>query len=641
MLVASLPLVAVVFAGPMAAANSQCVECHADSELFEDYGARAESLRVTGESLTGSSHAILDCIDCHADLEGFEDFPHEERLAPVACGSCHEDEAEAYRWHGHLEVGRGEDIPDCADCHGTHDIRGAADRASDIHPLNLPGTCGRCHEDIDLVRKHGIPVGRIVDVFEVSVHGRVPVGGAHPAASCNDCHSSAGTAHQILPPGNTQSTINHFNIPRTCGRCHQREEQDYWDGIHGQLLLRGETGSPACTDCHGEHGILHTGDPRSPVSPARVAEATCTPCHESARLNEKYEIPSGRLQTWIDSYHGLKSKAGDVTVANCASCHGAHRILPSTDSSSSIHPSNVQETCGRCHPGISSTLATAEIHGESGVGGTALARLIEKFYIIAIVVIIGAMVAHWLIDLRKQIKLANTRPQIRRMMPNEVWQHAFLMVTFIVLVITGFALRFSESWWVSLFFGWEGGFAVRGIIHRVAAVIFMGTVLWHILYLLGGRGRRFLVDMRPGWMDFRQFTQMIKYNLGITKERPQFNRFGYVEKAEYWALVWGAALMIVTGFFLWADNLAVWLFPKGFLDVMLVVHYYEAWLASLAILVWHMYSTIFSPAVYPMNPAWYTGTMPLDVYRHEHPDDPILRENPQEKSKPQDDGEVA
>jgi cytochrome b subunit of formate dehydrogenase len=93
-----------------------------------------------------------------------------------------------------------------------------------------------------------------------------------------------------------------------------------------------------------------------------------------------------------------------------------------------------------------------------------------------------------------------------------------------------------------------------------------------------------------------------------------------VEKAEYWALVWGTVIMIISGFFLWFDNVAVKWFPKGFLDVMLVVHYYEAWLATLAILIWHMYSVVFRPGVYPMNPAWLTGRMPEEMFRHEHPE---------------------
>jgi cytochrome b subunit of formate dehydrogenase len=205
---------------------------------------------------------------------------------------------------------------------------------------------------------------------------------------------------------------------------------------------------------------------------------------------------------------------------------------------------------------------------------------------------------------------------------NELWQHTFLMVTFITLVITGFSLRFSESWWVQWLFGWEGGFPLRGIIHRVAAVLFILTSIWHVFYLTSAKGRQFIRDMWPAKNDFIQFIEMVSFNLGIKKERPRFGRFSYIEKAEYWALVWGTVVMILTGIMLWFDNITIKWFPKGFLDVMLVIHYYEAWLATLAILIWHMYSTVFNPSVYPMNPSWLTGKMPVDMYAHEHPEAP-------------------
>ena len=131
--------------------------------------------------------------------------------------------------------------------------------------------------------------------------------------------------------------------------------------------------------------------------------------------------------------------------------------------------------------------------------------------------------------------------------------------------------------------------------------------------------------MMPAKKDFTQFFGMLSFNLGRKKDAPRFARFSYVEKAEYWALVWGSVVMIISGFFLWFDNFAVKWFPKGFLDVMLVIHYYEAWLASLAILIWHMYSVVFRPGVYPMNPSWLSGSMPEEMYRHEHPEDPALK----------------
>jgi formate dehydrogenase gamma subunit len=204
---------------------------------------------------------------------------------------------------------------------------------------------------------------------------------------------------------------------------------------------------------------------------------------------------------------------------------------------------------------------------------------------------------------------------------HEVWQHTFLMITFIVLVISGFALRFNESWLAELFFGWAGGFELRGVVHRYAAVLFTLSVIWHVFYVaFSSRGRRFITDMIPTRLDFVQFWRKILFNLGRRKEPPRFGRFSYVEKAEYWALVWGGFVMIATGILLWFDNWFIQIMPKGVLDISLVVHYWEAWLATLAILVWHIYSTVFDPAVYPMNPSWLTGTMPQEMYSHEHPE---------------------
>ncbi|MCD6250264.1 MAG: hypothetical protein J7J98_08050 [candidate division Zixibacteria bacterium] len=603
-----------------------CFSCHDDNELTgSNHSGEEISMLVLPENFAVSVHGDLECIDCHEDLSGFDDYPHEEDLAVVDCGLCHEEQVETYQWHGRAKVSDGGEIPTCADCHGKHDILSVDNTKSRVHPLNIPETCNRCHMNIDLINKHELLYStQVMEAFESSVHGQASAGGIHLAATCNDCHSTAGTAHRILGPGQPESSIGHFEIPKTCGRCHPSIMNDFYEGIHGKLAAQGETDSPVCTNCHGEHGILSPSDPLSSVSPTRVAEATCSPCHESAYLNEKYGAPTGRLQSWYDSYHGLKSKAGDVTVANCASCHGAHRILPRADSSSSIHPSHLQQTCASCHPGISPALAAIPIHATPGVSQTPLAQLIANIYIIIIFVAIGIMILHWLIDLRMQIHLSRMKKQIRRMTLNAVWQHTILMVSFTVLVITGFSLRYSEAFWVQWLFGWEGGFPLRGIIHRVAAVVFTLGAVWHIGYLWSATGRQFLRDMFPAKSDFSYFLQMIKYNLGKTDEKPRFGRFGYVEKVEYWSLVWGAIVMVITGFFLWFDDLAVMWFPKGFLDVMLVVHFYEAWLAALAILTWHMYSTVFSPGVYPMNTSWLDGQMSLEAYKHEHPADPVL-----------------
>jgi formate dehydrogenase gamma subunit len=585
-----------------------CEDCH--------NGDHEDAPIVTQAMVDESVHEGSECIECHEDAEL---GPHEEELEPVDCSLCHEDEAEVYIKHGTLKVGIDEDIPGCADCHGRHKILPSSDEYSMVHPLNLPETCGSCHEDYALTKKHFFLAKHPVETYRASVHGKATAGGRYKAASCNDCHSTGGTAHRILPPGDPLSTINHFAIPITCGECHEAILKDYWEGIHGQLTARGETDSPVCTHCHGEHQIIAPEDPRSSVNPTHVAEATCAPCHESATLNEKYGIPAGRLASFIDSYHGLKSKAGDVTVANCASCHGAHRILPHTDPTSSIYTDNLQATCGECHPGISRELAQSTIHLNGWTGMHGWPDFFAVLYMAVITLTVGAMLAYIFLDLRRNVSDMVAVEQVRRMTRWEILQHSMLAITFVVLVITGFALRFSDSWWTVLLFGREGGFPLRSLVHRISAVVLILLALMHLFYLRGARGREFLRDMFPTLEDVAQFFQMVRYNLRLSSQRPPFGRFNFAEKFEYWALVWGMVIMTVTGVMLWFDNFFVRFLPKGVLDVMLVIHYYEAWLATLSIAIWHLYWTVFNPRIYPMNPSWLTGKMPVDQYRDEHP----------------------
>ena len=629
----NLRIVIIAFSVMSATLNGQ--EAPADCQSCHTSGTAGQ--KGPHEQLGGSVHGGLECTDCHAEisiaaLTPDNLNPHREPVAPVNCGECHSDAAEAYVKHGRLAVDKDPDLPRCWSCHGSHDVLASSDRRSKTHQVNLPDTCRACHSNVDLVKRHAVLRDAPISLYESSVHGRATEKGLYVAATCKDCHSTTDangtrTAHRILSPADTESTIYHFNIPDTCGRCHKYVTQDYWEGIHGQFVKRGSVDAPVCTNCHGEHGIISASDPRSPVSPVQLAERTCAPCHDSAVLNQKYGLAGGRLASYIDSYHGLKSKAGDVRVANCASCHGAHRILPSTDESSSIHPANLQKTCGECHPRISTELAQTKIHETATGIYTGWPDFFRKLYIVLIAVTIGGMLLHNGADWFRRVKKQKARPFVQRLSPSEVAQHWVLMLSFMVLVITGFSLRFSEAAWVKFLFGFEGGFVLRGVIHRVAAVVMTFSAVWHVLYLFKPRGRQWFRDMVASKADFRHLKENILFFLGFRSDEPRFKRFTYVEKAEYWALAWGTAIMTVTGLLLWFDDYFVdqWGLPKGILDVALVIHYYEAWLAFLAIVVWHLYSTVFKPSVYPMNPAWLAGRMPKHMYLEEHPEGPPLK----------------
>ena len=112
--------------------------------------------------------------------------------------------------------------------------------------------------------------------------------------------------------------------------------------------------------------------------------------------------------------------------------------------------------------------------------------------------------------------------------------------------------------------------------------------------------------------------RMSAYYLGLTQQKPEFARFNYAEKAEYWALVWGMIVMAGTGLMLWAKVAVGNHLPRWWLDIATAVHFYEAVLATLAIVVWHFYQVFLDPDVYPMNWAWWDGKMSLHHYREEH-----------------------
>jgi cytochrome b subunit of formate dehydrogenase len=210
------------------------------------------------------------------------------------------------------------------------------------------------------------------------------------------------------------------------------------------------------------------------------------------------------------------------------------------------------------------------------------------------------------------------------MLPFERVEHALLVISFITLVWTGFALRYSDQWWARVSMLRDGSF--RSIVHRIAATVFMAVALTHVISLVANRRlRRHWMELFPKAADTREALANFAYNVGIRSAPPPGRAtHSYIEKAEYWAVVWGAIVMIVTGLMLWGNNLMLALFPKTWLDVATSVHFYEALLATLAIVVWHFYAVIFDPDVYPMDTAWLTGVSVKGPDPHAAP--PEMRE---------------
>ncbi|MFQ5665340.1 MAG: formate dehydrogenase subunit gamma [Candidatus Binatia bacterium] len=187
-------------------------------------------------------------------------------------------------------------------------------------------------------------------------------------------------------------------------------------------------------------------------------------------------------------------------------------------------------------------------------------------------------------------------------------QHWILALSFLVLVITGFALRYPDTWWVRPFTGYEWLFNLRGVVHRIAGASLILLGLYHVTYLaVTARGRLQIAALRPRLQDVRQALQNLRYNLGASEQKPKFGHYSYFEKVEYWALVWGTMVMGTTGLMLWFFSSTLRLFPRWVIDLATVIHLYEAWLASLAIVVWHFYYVVFNPDVYPLDSSMLNG----------------------------------
>lgn len=202
---------------------------------------------------------------------------------------------------------------------------------------------------------------------------------------------------------------------------------------------------------------------------------------------------------------------------------------------------------------------------------------------------------------------------------NERVQHCIMAVSFILLVLTGFGLRYPNAWWVKPFLRVEFLANIRGVVHRICGAVTILLGLYHIAYMVATRrGRALAKSLFPGIQDIRDFAQNIAYNLGLRKHPPEFGHFSYIEKAEYLALIWGTIIMGGSGLLLWFNDLTLKYFPKWVADLMTVIHFYEAWLATLAIIVWHFYYVIFNPDVYPLNKSMLDGRLTEKEMRHEH-----------------------
>jgi cytochrome b subunit of formate dehydrogenase len=635
----------------IAARNAACLDCHAQPHIV-DLSPEDRALMVSGDPgadapatrpgllidydrvYRGSVHGGLTCVECHRDCST---LPHPARTAPARCDDCHGPQWREWSAGAHGQgVAHGSgSAATCADCHGTHDVLSSRNMQSRTHKLQLPFTCARCHTNQRMMEDEHIRLPHAAEQYIDSMHGRGLIEkGLIVAPSCNDCHG----VHEILPSEDPRSTIHRDNIPHTCGTCHIGVEQIYNDSIHGQLLAAGDERAPVCATCHDAHAIVKPGEAAFKLA----SDERCGQCHED------------RLARYRETFHGKAIALGLPGVAACYDCHGHHDILPIADPHSRLSAENRLETCQQCHPDAGPRFAGYIAHADH-LDRENYPVLYWTFVVMTTIVIgtflfFGIHTLLWFVrslvlflrDPRafreQKVKAVRDDEQFVRFRPFERFLHAMVVSSFLLLVATGIPLKFYDTAWAQSMVNMMGGLEVAGALHRVGAIITFAYFGLHMISLARSayRNRARFRDAKTGRFSMRQYLKVAfgpemplptltdfhdwwahqKWFFG-RGPRPQFDKWTYWEKFDYFAVFWGVAIIGISGVIMWFPEASTRVMPGWIINVALIVHSDEALLAAGFIFTFHFFNVHFRPEKFPMDPVIFSGRISKTEMLHE------------------------
>jgi cytochrome b subunit of formate dehydrogenase len=205
--------------------------------------------------------------------------------------------------------------------------------------------------------------------------------------------------------------------------------------------------------------------------------------------------------------------------------------------------------------------------------------------------------------------------------------HILVILSFLSLALTGMILKFSYMGWAQRASRLLGGFETAGFIHRLGAVITFFYFFSHIIGLFRKRKRRgkgwreFIFgpgSMIPNKQDFKDAVATLKWFIGLGP-RPEYGRWTYWEKFDYFAVFWGVAIIGSTGLMLWFPEFFTHIFPGWFINVATVIHSDEALLAVGFIFTVHFFNTHFRADKFPMDTVIFTGRVPVEELKIDRP----------------------
>jgi len=602
-------------------ADQDCQRCHGNPELKTTSGGRVRYLFVNEQERAASRHARIACVQCHTGGDPSLLRPCATITAKVDCSICHADAVEQFQQsiHGQLLAQGSPDAPACADCHGTHGILGRADSHSPTFSRNVPALCAKCHQTGQraAVRYIGTQTN-VVTHYEESIHGQgLLKSGLTVTANCADCH----TPHRELPSRDPRSSVNPRNVAATCGRCHQGIYEAFTASVHSPAVTKTTKPLPVCSDCHSAHSIKRTD-----LSDFRLhIMDQCGRCHEAIAT------------TYFDTYHGKVSKLGYVKTAKCYDCHGAHDILPVTDPASRLSRANVVKTCGQCHPGsnrrFAGYLTHATHHDPEKYPYLFFTFWAMTSLLMGTLVVAGMHTVAWLprsLQYSRELKANGASPgedYVRRFRPFDRNLHLMVIFSFLGLALTGMMLKFSYTRWAQVLSHLLGGFEAAGFIHRCCALLtftYFGLHLWDLARKRRASGktwRQYIFgadSMVFNRNDAREFIASLKWFVG-RGPRPEYGRWTYWEKFDYFAVFWGVAIIGSTGLLLWFPEFFTHLLPGLMINVATIIHSDEALLAVGFIFTVHFFNTHFRPERFPIDTVVFTTGEPLEKFKLDRP----------------------
>jgi len=639
-LVAALGLVSAAF-GADKGPNSACLECHGDKTLTKTNAAGKEiSLFVDEARFSKAVHKTNTCAGCHADITSQHPDDNVPAKEPT-CAACHEGPSKDYASsiHGMSHAMGASGAATCKNCHGSHYILPAKQADSPVFKLNLPNTCATCHTNTGLTKEYQMKYPDAAAQYMDSIHGRALLKmGLIVAPSCNDCHG----VHDIKRAVDRDSPINMANVAKTCGKCHVGIEQTYNQSVHGQLLAKGDKRGPVCTDCHTAHQVETPKNGHFKMA----SDQRCGKCHQD------------RLSHYRDTYHGKAMALGKPNVASdvaaCYDCHGHHDVLPPSNPNSHLSKANILGTCQKCHAGATTKFTEYKPHANpldaQNYPALHWTFLFMTSLLIGVFVFFGGHTAAWLAravylymhDSKKfreaKISAQSGGEWFTRFAPFERLLHFLVVTSFLLLVITGMPLKFYYTPWAKVMFNFIGGAETARAFHRLGAIVTFLYFGLHVTSLICNAwfGRKQIRDPQTGRLSLKRLWKVLfgPDSMMFTKDdwtdfvahnkwffgrgpRPQFDRWTYWEKFDYFSVFWGVAIIGSSGLLMWFPTFFTRWLPGWLINIALVIHSDEALLAAGFIFSIHFFNTHFRIEKFPMDTVIFSGRVSKNEMLHE------------------------